>query len=183
MSKSYLGIGLLSIIAGLLMLFSPEAWTKVVVIVLGIAAIVNGLFNLIYVRRVYDDAYFRRSVIIRGLLSLVVGLVAVILPLALAAAIWTTMVYILAAYLLVSALLELFATIRLRSSGIDARPYYGEIVGSIILAVILFVIPAQVGVLLVRICGVLLVLSGVLILAWQWRNRGMEHYVHSKATD
>ncbi|MBQ4332043.1 MAG: DUF308 domain-containing protein, partial [Spirochaetaceae bacterium] len=56
MSKSYLGIGLLSIIAGLLMLFSPEAWTKVVVIVLGIAAIVNGLFNLIYVRRVFDDA-------------------------------------------------------------------------------------------------------------------------------
>ena len=37
--------------------------------------------------------------------------------------------------------------------------------------------------MLVRICGVLLVLSGALILAWQWRNRGMEHYVHSKATD
>ncbi len=36
--------------------------------------------------------------------------------------------------------------------------------------------------MLVRICGVLLVLSGALILAWQWRNRGMEHYVHSKAT-
>ena len=41
----------------------------------------------------------------------------------------------------------------------------------------------RMGVLLVRICGVLLVLSGALILAWQWRNWGMEHYVHSKATD
>ncbi len=183
MRKSYLGVGLLSIVAGLLMLFSPEAWTKVVVIVLGIGAIVNGLFNLIYVRRVFDDTYFRRSIIIRGLLSLVVGLVAVILPLAMAAAIWTVMVYMLAAYLLVSALLELFATVRLRSSGMDVRPYYGEIVGSIILAVVLFVIPAQVGVLLVRICGVLLVLSGAGILAWQWRNRGMEHYVHNRVVD
>lgn len=183
MRRSYLGMGFLSLIAGLLMLFSPEAWTKVVVMLLGIAAIVNGLFNLLYVRRVYDDAYFRRSIVIRGLLSVVVGLVAVILPLALAAAVWTVMVYVLAAYLLVSALLELFATIRLRSSGVDTRPYYGEIVGSIILAVVLFVIPAQVGVLLVRIFGGLLVLSGVGLFVWQWRNRGVEYYVHRKMTD
>ena len=183
MRKSYLGIGFLSVIAGLLMLFSPEAWTKVVVILLGLAAIGNGVFNLLYVRRVFDDDYFRRSVIVRGLLSLVVGLVAVILPLALAAAIWTTMVYVLAAYLLVSSILELYATVRLRSSGVDVKPYYGEIVLSIILAVILFISPAQVGVLLVRICGGLLVVSGLALFVWQWRNRGMEHYVHTKMAD
>lgn len=96
MRRSYLGMGFLSLIAGLLMLFSPDAWIKVVVIVLGVAAIVNGLFNLVYVRRVFDDAYFRRSIVVRGLLSLVVGLLAVILPLALAAAVWTAMVYMLA---------------------------------------------------------------------------------------
>lgn len=183
MRRSYLGMGFLSLIAGLLMLFSPDAWIKVVVIVLGVAAIVNGLFNLLYVRRVFDDAYFRRSIVVRGLLSLVVGLLAVILPLALAAAVWTAMVYMLAAYLLVSALLELFATIRLRSSGVDTRPYYGEIVGSIILAVVLFVVPAQLGVLLVRIFGGLLVVSGICFLVWQWRNRGVEYYVHRKMTD
>lgn len=88
MSKSYLGMGLLSMVAGFFMVFSPDSWTKIVVILLGLAAIVNGFFNLFYVRRIFDDTYFRRSVIIRGLLSLVVGLVAVILPLALAAAVW-----------------------------------------------------------------------------------------------
>ena len=122
MKKSYLGIGLLSMIAGLLMLFSPEAWTKVVVILLGLAAIVNGCFNLFYVRRIFDDNYFQRSIIIRGLLSLVVGLVAVILPLALAATIWTAMIYVLVAYLLVSAALELYASLRLHSSGVDTKP-------------------------------------------------------------
>ena len=57
MKKSYLGIGILSMIAGLLMLFSPDAWIKVVVILLGLAAIVNGCFNLFYVRRIFDDDY------------------------------------------------------------------------------------------------------------------------------
>lgn len=183
MKKSYLGIGILSLIAGLLMLFSPEAWTKVVVILLGLAAIVNGLFNLFYVRRIFDDDYFQRSIIIRGLLSLVVGLVAVILPLVLAAAVWIAMVYMLAAYLLVSAALELYASLRLHASGVDTKPYYGEIVGSIILAVILFIIPAQVGIVLVRICGALLVLSGLGVIFWQWRNRGVEHYLHKKVRD
>lgn len=172
MSKSYLGMGLLSMVAGFFMVFSPDSWTKIVVILLGLAAIVNGFFNLFYVRRVFDDSYFRRSVIIRGLLSLVVGLVAVILPLALAAAVWTAMVYLLAAYLLVSALLELFATIRLGASDVNSKPYYGEIIGSIILAVVLFIIPAQVGILLVQICGGLLVLAGLGLIFWQWRNRG-----------
>ncbi len=183
MRSSYLGMGFLSIVAGLLMLFSPEAWTKVVVILLGIGAIINGFFNLFYVRQVFDDSFFRRSIIIRGLLSLVVGLVAVILPLALATAVWTAMVYVLAAYLLVSALLELYASIRLRSSGVDTKPYYGEIIGSIVLAVILFIIPAQVGIVLVRICGALLVLSGLGVIFWQWRNRGMEYYLHKKVQD
>ena len=109
--------------------------------------------------------------------------VAVILPLALATAVWTAMVYVLAAYLLVSALLELYASIRLRSSGVDTKPYYGEIIGSIVLAVILFIIPAQVGIVLVRICGALLVLSGLGVIFWQWRNRGMEYYLHKKVQD
>lgn len=183
MRKSYVGMGFLSLIAGLLMLFSPEAWTKVVVILLGLAAIVNGFFNLFYVRQVFDDDYFRRSIVVRGLLSLVVGLVAVILPLVLAATVWIAMVYLLAAYLLVSAALELYASLRLRASGVDTKPYYGEIVGSIILAVILFIIPAQVGIVLVRICGALLVMSGLGVIFWQWRNRGVEHYLHKKVVD
>lgn len=183
MRKSYVGMGFLSLIAGLLMLFSPEAWTKVVVILLGLAAIVNGCFNLFYVRRIFDDDYFRRSIIIRGIVSLAVGLVAVILPLVLAATVWIAMVYLLAAYLLVSAALELYASLRLRASGVDTKPYYGEIVGSIILAIILFIIPAQVGIVLVRICGALLVLSGLGVIFWQWRNRGVEHYLHQKVVD
>lgn len=171
MSKSYLSVAFLSVIAGLLMLFSPEAWTKVVVILLGVAAIVNGFFNLFYVRKIYDDSYFRKSIIIRGFFSLAVGLVAVILPLVVATAIWTAMVYLLASYLLISSGLEIYASSRLRAAGIDAKPYYGEIVGSIILAIILFIIPAQVGILLVRICGGLLVASGVGLFIWQWRTR------------
>ncbi len=171
MRKSYIGVGVLSIVVGLLMLFAPDAWTKVVVIILGAAAIVNGIFNLFYVRKIISDSNYRKAVILRGVISVLVGLVAVILPLALAATVWTVMLYILGAYLLVSSILEIYATVKLRSSGINAKPYYGEIVISVIMAVILFIIPAQLGMALVRVLGVLLLLAGIAVLVWEVRNR------------
>lgn len=171
MRKTYIGIGLLTAVVGLLMLFAPDAWTKVVVIILGVAAIVNGIFNLFYVRSVISDRSYRRAIILRGIISIVVGLVAVVLPLALAATVWTVMLYVLAAYLLVSAALEVYATVKLKASGINVKPYYGEIIGSAVLAVVLFVIPAQLGLVLIRICGALLVITGAGVIIWEWKNR------------
>lgn len=172
MRKTYLGIGILSVVVGLLMLFAPDAWTKVVVVILGAAAVVSGVFNLLHVRTIIADTGYRRAVIVRGAISILVGLIAIILPLALAATVWTVMLYVLAAYLLVSAGLEVYAAAKLKSRGINARPYYGEIAASVVLAVVLFLVPAQLGLVLIRICGVLLVLCGAAVIAWEARNRG-----------
>ena len=78
MRKTYLGIGLLTAIVGLLMVFAPEAWLKVVVILLGTAAIVNGFFNIIYVRTIIDDELYRKAVLFRGIISIAIGLTVII---------------------------------------------------------------------------------------------------------
>lgn len=171
MRKSYLGIGILTIIVGLLMLFAPEAWTKVVVIFIGASAIVNGLFNLFYVRKIISDSSYKKAVIIRGLFSLLVGLIAIILPLALVATVWTVMLYVLACYLIISSIIEIFVSIKLKASGINVRPYYGEILLSIILAIVLFIIPAKLGILILRIIGAALVVMGIGVLFWEFKNR------------
>jgi len=171
MKKTYLGIAILTIIVGLLMLFAPEAWTKVIVILLGATAILNGIYNLYYVRTIISDANYRKVIIIRGILSIVIGILAIILPLAIAATIWNIMLYILGAYLLISAGLEIYATMKLKNNGIELKPYYGEIIGSIILAIILFLIPITLGLILIRICGAILILFGIGVIIWEWKNR------------
>lgn len=171
MRKSYIGIGILLCIVGLLMLFSPEAWVKAVVIIVGIAAIVNGGYNLIHLRKMTTDIGYKRTIIIRGILSIVIGLVAVIMPLALAASIWTIMLYILAGYLIVSAILELYATIKLKSIGIDTKNFYGEIIASALLAIAMLLMSTkEFGLILVRILGIVLMLFGIAFLLLEFKK-------------
>lgn len=171
MRKAYISTGILSAVIGLLMIFAPEACIRVTVIVLGIAAIVNGLYNAVYVRRLLDDEYFGRVALVRGIASIVVGAAAVALPLALAGAVWTVMLYLLGAYLLLAALAEIYLTAKIRQAGYGTAYYWGEIALSIILAAILFAMPASIGIMLVRVLGALLIVFGAGFVVWEWRNR------------
>ncbi|AEE17573.1 DUF308 domain-containing protein [Treponema brennaborense] len=172
MRKTYIGLGILTIVIGLLMLLSPNSWIAVMVIILGSAAILNGVFNLFYLRSIIDDPYYRNAIIIRGILSIIVGLLAIILPLAIAGFVWTVMTYTLAVYLLVSAGIEIYAALKMKAAGIPVKPYYSEIVVSVILAIVLFIIsPSTLGTTLIRICGVLLILTGIGVIFWEWKNR------------
>ncbi len=171
MRKSYLGIGILTIIVGLLMLFAPEAWTKVIVIFIGASAIINGIFNLFYVRKIISDSSYKRAVIIRGLFSILVGLIAIILPLALAATVWTAMLYVLACYLIISSVIEIYVSYKLKSNGVNVKPYYGEILLSIVIAIVLFMIPAKLGLLILRIIGAVLCAMGIWVLFLEFRNK------------
>ena len=91
----FLVIGL-SVI-GLLMTIWPAGCIQAVVVLLGIEAIVNGGYQLIYTRKLFTDTTFQYSVMIRGMISIVIGLLAVFLPLHFAAA----MAFILMVVLLV----------------------------------------------------------------------------------
>ncbi|MBO5137810.1 MAG: DUF308 domain-containing protein [Spirochaetaceae bacterium] len=171
MKKPNLLIGIITVIIGLIMLFAPNAWTSAVVIILGVCAVINGLYNVFYVRNLISDIKYKRSILIRGILSIIIGLVAIILPLAVATAVWTVLLYILASYLIVSTMLEIYAVVKLKSFGENTKPYIAEIIGSLLLAVILFIIPAQFGTLIIRICGGILVAAGIGIAIWNLKYK------------
>ena len=171
MRKTIIVMGLLTAVIGLMMIFAPEAVVKTAVIILGVAAILNGAYNIIYVRKAIDDKNFSRIIIIRGILGIITGLIAVILPLALAEAVWTAMVYMLAIYLLLSAALEVYGTLKLRSANVNTKMYVAEITVSIVLAFVLFIVPAQVGLILIRIIGIGACIAGIGLIIWERTNR------------
>ena len=71
MRKTIIAMGLLTAVIGLMMIFAPEAVVKTAVIILGVAGIVNGAYNIIYVRKAIDDENFSRIIIIRGILGII----------------------------------------------------------------------------------------------------------------
>lgn len=159
--RSYFFLGIVLTLTGLAMLFIPEGFISAVVISIGVATISSGIFTLARFRNLVDDPAFRKVFTVRAIVSLAVGLVAILIPLLFAKTIWTAACYILACYLLASAALEVYAIGKLREAGISVTAYAYEIAASVIIALVLFAFPGTVGILLVRGSGALLALSGI----------------------
>ena len=172
MDKNNIILSFFVAIVGLLMMISPETFISMVVIILGVAVIIDGLFIMITTRNLILDPQYRLMMTIRGILSIVVGTVAVILPIVTAAIIWKIMAYVLGGYLLVSAGLEVYGILKLHRNGIMIKQSLIETIVLVILAIALFIIPSKTaGGIIVGICGALLIFAGVFSAFLQWRNR------------
>lgn len=121
MKQNNLFLGLVLGFVGMIMIFLPSACIKAVVILLGIEALANGVYQLLYTRKLYSDVTFQYSVLIRGMFSIVVGLLACFLPLRFAQIMWTVMLYVLAFYLLAGSALLFFSIGKLRDSSVERR--------------------------------------------------------------
>jgi uncharacterized membrane protein HdeD (DUF308 family) len=183
MRKTYIVIGILAIVIGLLMLIVPQQCVKIIVILLGFFSLGNGIFNLFHIRKMVADPDFIKTINIRGIVSIVVGFLAIFLPLAFAGILWTIMVYTLALYLLVSSGMELYGIKKMDQVGINTKPYIAEIIGSIIIAIILFIIPAEIGTFIIRLLGFLIILVGIILLLAKTKREPLIVYAEEVPND
>jgi uncharacterized membrane protein HdeD (DUF308 family) len=183
MRKTYIVIGILAIVIVLLMLIVPQQCIKIIVILLGFFSLGNGIFNLFHIRKMVADPDFIKTINIRGIVSIVVGFLAIFLPLAFAGILWTIMVYTLALYLLVSSGMELYGIKKMDQVGINTKPYIAEIIGSIIIAIILFIIPAEIGTFIIRLLGFLIILVGIILLLAKTKREPLIVYAEEVPND
>lgn len=161
--------GILLILLGLVMLISPEGFTGIFSVIIGLAVILEGFVTLFAVLPEIQDADLRFRLKIRGLLGIVVGLLAVFLPLVFAGTIWVVMLYILGIEMLVSAGLEFSVVRKLKELGVDTKDFIVEILLLTVLALLLFIFPFQIGILFVRIVGIVVIVGGGVAL-YRWKN-------------
>ena len=81
------------------------------------------------------------------------------------------MVYSLAFYLLISSGMEIYSTIKMNQFGINTKPYVAEIIGSIVIAIILLIIPAKIGTLIVRLLGLAIMIIGIGLLFFEIKSK------------
>ncbi len=171
MKNSGYFIAVMMAIIGLMMLMAAEPIIQVLVIVLGIAALAEGVFILTSIMPMSSERAFKIECILRAAISIVIGLLCIILPLRMATLAWQVMVCIFAIYALVSAMLEILIVWRLHSEGFPVKRLVIEIAATIALAVILFMLPTSFGFTLVKIGGVVMILIGALTGFLAYKNR------------
>ena len=168
-SKIILAI-LVSVI-GLLALINPQASIEAIVILIGLGAVFNGIFYLTRAKQLAPDRYFLHIIRVRSVAGIAVGVFAVVLPFALFDAIQAVIrifLYIQAIYLLLFAIAEFALAVK---SDFTARSALIEAFASLFVAVLLFLLPADFGVKIVRIAGAVIFICGIIFAIREWKTR------------
>ena len=64
----------------------------------------------------------------------------------------------------------------MKQVGINTKPYIAEIIGSIVIAIILLIIPAKIGTLIVRLLGIAIMIIGVGLLFFEIKSKPLVVY-------
>lgn len=160
--------GILAVI-GLLMLINPGACINAVVVLVGLTAIAAGGYNLFYTLKNITVPEIKKMILIKSIVSIVIGLVAVICPFALVktvTSIWKIISYILAVYLILFAATNVYSSIKFRKTASD--DFKKNLIEGIIcflIAVLLFIIPIEeVGLTIVRVLGTISIIIGAVLI-------------------
>ena len=162
--------GIAAIAFGVLAFVSP-AWSLAVLVALfGVWALVDGVTGVVTgVRSRGRDRSWWLS-ILEGIVGIVAGVFALVFPIPAAGA----LVFIIAAWAIVSGIFQVVAAIRLREQ-IQGEFWLGLAgVGSILFGVVLYLFPAAGALSLVWLIGGFAIVLGAFLLVLGWRLRGID---------
>lgn len=172
MKKSSIAICAFLFIVGLIALIIPKLFIHAFIIILGVEAIANGIYGLMYLRRMAPSSDFQYPIIIRAMISIIVGLLAVFLPIKFAATvgtIWTVMNIVMAIHLFITSGLLLFAAGTLRDAKVNRRQFYFEALVSIGVAILLLLFSRLES--FIQVIGGAFILVAIVYFAIEWFNR------------
>ncbi len=177
MDKKNITTGVLLVAVGLLVLLNPETCIKVLIILLGAFSVVKGIYDLAKMRSISDDDIYKKVVIVEAIVSILIGIAAVVAPFALfntVQEIIRIMLYVLAAYLILEAFACFFLAVKLKGLDVEkgvAKSFVHQGLCSLLVAVILFLLPQNFGILIVRALGCIFIIGAVITLLYTWHNR------------
>ena len=170
-------------ILGIYMMFQGESFAKAFVALLGGGMVVTGINSLISMRLYALGPRNKSALAIKGLVNIAIGVLVVILSLFTENFGTHILLYILGAQLLVSALISVIQAFLLRKGNVSVAPLLSEALFSIVLAILFFAFPTQIGSLLLKLVGVVLLASGIGMFVWSMRVRKLtRQYGISSAT-
>jgi len=162
--------GVLAILFGIVAFVLPGLTFVVLVIWFGAYAFVDGIFTVIaaIMNRTKNDRWW--VLLLEGLLGIVVGILTFLQPGITGAA----LVYLIAAWAIITGVLEVIAAIRLRQE--IQGEFWLALTGvlSVIAGIAMFLFPDTGAIAIVWIIGAYALLFGIMLLVLAFRLRGMK---------
>ncbi|MBI9093881.1 MAG: hypothetical protein JEY71_03255 [Sphaerochaeta sp.] len=156
---------------GVYMMFQGDSFAKAFVALLGLGMGITGINSLLSLRIYTLGPLNRRALIIKGFVNIGVGVLVIVLSLSTKNFSTHILLYILAVQLLLSACILLFQAFSLRKGNVSVAPLLSEALFSVVLAVLFFAFPSQIGGLLLKLVGVVLLASGIAMFVWSMHVR------------
>ncbi|MGI6876703.1 HdeD family acid-resistance protein [Amycolatopsis sp. 3B14] len=169
-SGAVMAIGVGTIAAGAVVLAWPEATLKVIAVVFGISAIVDGVVRLVSAVSAGDRSAAQRTLpVLAGVLSILVGIVFVRYPFPTLAA----LTLLLGMFWVVAGLVQIVHGLAERETGSAWRVASGAL--ALVTGILVLAYTSASLVVLVWILGLQLVLGGALLFGWGLEVRREEH--------
>ena len=163
--------GSLLVVLGIYLMFQQESFVRIFISILGLFLVGSGVASLFALRTYTLGRRTKMATLIQALISIVLGLVAFIVPLSAANVSWTLLLYLIAIELIFSAIISFLDALLLRKSELPVSALLSEGVFSLVVAILLFVFPQQIGSMLLKLVGVVLIAMGLGMVLWSVRIR------------
>jgi len=178
MLRLFYGIlkGLVLVLAGVLMVTNQESFVKVIMVAAGLVTLAEGLYTLFSLKRWSLEKTTRTLAIVKGLVLVVLGILALVSPFAAGVALATTFCYVYATGLVFSAVIAMQNgyVIHKLDSSIKVSDFVFEALLDILIAVVFFVNPARIMGIAVTVIGVLGIVAGVAVIIAAFRFYRLE---------
>lgn len=166
--KNYF-LGVLLAVIGLVMLIRPAFCIKIVVILAGAATVANGVCNLAKTTQVSEDPAYKKTSFIKNIVSILIGVIAVLCPLLLmksVSVIWTVITYVLAVYFVIYAISGFFISSYTKDLDSEIRRRITtESMIYLLIAILLFVLPIGAVIeTIIRIAGAVAIVVGAIFI-------------------
>ena len=163
-------LGVILAVLGIIMIAIPDTCIKAAVVLVGAAAVAFSVYNLLVVYKQSQDAAFKKTLLIKSIVTFVIGLISVICPFVLVKtveAIWKIISIILAVYMILYAGVSVYSAAKLRSSfPEESKKLIMEALIFVAIGILLIIIPIeQFGRAFVRIVGLGGLIIGLVMVA------------------
>ena len=163
-------LGAILAILGIIMIAIPDTCIKAAVVLVGAAAVAFSVYNLLVVYKQSEDAAFKKTLLIKSIITFVIGLISVICPFVLVKtveAIWKIVSIVLAVYMILYAGVSVYSSAKLRSTfPEESKKLIIEALIFVAIAILLIIIPIeQFGRAFVRIVGLGGLIIGLVMVA------------------
>ncbi len=164
--------GVVLVAVGLFILLGEkESFVRILMFLLGALAVISGIVSVASMARYGFGKFNHAAVTVKGVVAIIVGVLAMIMPLATAYTTWRIFIYVLAAQMTLTAIVAFLEAAAIRSKGFDTVPLIHEALVSMVIAVVLFLFPNGIGHLLLVIMGIAVMLVGAVIIGLAVHSR------------